>query len=154
MNRLPLISGVGVLLLVCSLPWVRLNLSASVPRGLYRLHQVPTTLTYGQLVMVDVPAAFRPWWPRRMPLLKPVAGLPGDVLTIQDGHFYINSQDYGPIVVEAAGQTLPHMASYMVIDAGAVCLASRVPRSLDCRYTGPVARETLKALATPLWTWD
>ena len=35
-----LLVGVGV----ASLPWVRLNLSSSLPRGLYRFHAVPATV--------------------------------------------------------------------------------------------------------------
>ena len=73
---------VGLGIMLGSLPWVRLNISASVPRGFYRLHRVPATLTYGQLMLVDVPEALRLWWSRRTPLLKPVAGLPGDILTV------------------------------------------------------------------------
>jgi type IV secretory pathway protease TraF len=92
------------LLCVCSLPWVCLNISPSVPLGLYRLHHVPDTLTYGQLMLIDVPIALAPWWPRKTPLLKPVAGLPGDVLTIREGHFYINATDCGPVSAVAAAR--------------------------------------------------
>ena len=84
------------LLLLGSLPWRRLTLSPSVPRGLYRLHRVPAAVTYGQLGLVDVPEALRPWWPRRTPLLKPVVGLHGDVLTVHEGHFYVNARDSAP----------------------------------------------------------
>ena len=141
------------LLLLGSLPWLRLTLSPSVPQGLYRLHRVPAAVTYGQLVLLDVPAALRPWWPRRTPLLKPVAGLPGDVLGVHDGRFYVNDLEYGPVVIEAAGKILPHVASATVVGPGEVCLATLTFRSLDCRYTGPIPQTTLKALATPLLTW-
>ena len=86
-----------------SLLWFRLHLSSSVPRGLYRLHRVPPVVTYGQLMLVQVPEVLRPWWPRRTPLLKPAAGPPGDVLTVAKSHFDVNGQDYGPLVPAAAG---------------------------------------------------
>lgn len=154
MRYVPRLTALLVLVALASLPWLRLNLSSSVPRGLYRLHAVPTSLTYGQLVLVEVPEALRPWWPRSTPLLKPVAGIPGDVLTVADGHFYVNDRDYGLVVALAAGQILPQVASPTVIADGMVCLASAVERSLDCRYTGPIPQATLQALATPFWTWD
>ena len=149
---------VPAVLLLCllgigSLPWVRLNLSPSVPLGLYCLHRVPDTLTYGQLVLVDAPAALAPWWPRRTPLLKPIAGLPGDVLMIRDGHFFVNARDYGPVHYQAGDRPLPQILSPLRVGAEEVCLASSAPKSLDCRYAGPVLRSALKALAIPLWTW-
>ena len=142
------------LLLLGRLPWLRLTLSPSVPRGLYRLHRVPAAVTYGQLVLLDVPAALRPWWPRRTPLLKRVVGLHGDVLTVHEGHFYVNAVDYGPVHKQAAGKTLPQVVSPTVIGPEEVCLASMTLRSLDCRYTGPLPSTALKAMATPFWVWE
>ena len=114
----------------------------------------PAAVTYGQLVLVDVPEALRPWWPRRTPLLKPVAGLPGDILTVRDGHFYVNARDYGPMIAMAAGMLLPQVDSPTIIGPGEVCLASLTLRSLDCRYTGPLPSTALKAMATPFWVWE
>ena len=145
-----LLVGVGV----ASLPWVRLNLSSSLPRGLYRLHAVPATVTRGMLVVVSAPPAIRPWYTAWAPLLKPVAGVAGDVLTIHDDHFYINETDYGPIHPQAAGRPLPLAPLPLVVPHGEVCLASPAPRSLDCRYfvTTPIAH--LRAMAAPFWLWE
>lgn len=132
--------------------WVR-NTSPSVPLGLYRLHAVPPTLPRGVLVLLNPPAVLHPWWPAHIALLKPVAGLPGDVLTIQDERFYINTVDYGPVSAEAAGLRLPRVSSPRQVQEGEVCLASTVPKSFDCRYSGPVPQAAVKAMATPLWTW-
>ena len=139
---------------VASLPWVRLNLSSSLPRGLYRLHAVPATVARGTFVVVPAPAAIRPWVTALAPLLKPVAGVAGDMLTIHDDQFYVNDQAYGPVHRVAAGQVLPLLAVPQQVPAGEVCLASLAPRSLDCRYfsTTPIAQ--LRAIASPLWTWE
>ena len=77
----------------------------------------------------------------------------GDKLTIRDNHFYVNERDYGAVITEAAGKMLPQINDPAFIGPGEVCLASAVPESLDCRYSGPISQTTLKALATPLWTW-
>ena len=145
-----LLVGVGV----ASLPWVRLNLSSSLPRGLYRLHAVPATVVRGTLVVVPAPAAIRPWYTALAPLLKPVAGVAGDVLTIQDAHFYINETDYGLIHHSADGRPLPLLAVPQQVPAGEVCVASLAPRSLDCRYAGTTPIADIRAVATPLWTWE
>ncbi len=144
----------GLVLLFLCLPWIRLNLSASMPLGLYRLHRVSEPLRYGQAVLLDIPEALRPWWPSRMALLKPVAGLPGDVLIIVQQRFYINGDDYGPVFEQAAGLALPRLPVPMVVREGEVCLASKVMKSLDCRYSGPVPVERITAVATLFWTWE
>ena len=154
-SRLPgiLLASATLLLLVGSTRLVRLNISASVPYGLYALHAVPQTLRRGQLVLVPVPASmmvFHPWW---LPLLKPVAGLPGDILTIQDQHFYINGEDFGPVATESQGHTVPQIMSPRVVQAGEICVASKASRSMDCRYMGTTSVAKVQAVATPLWIW-
>ena len=154
-SRLPgiLLASATLLLLVGSARLVRLNISASVPYGLYALHAVPQTLRRGQLVLVPVPASmmvFHPWW---LPLLKPVAGLPGDMLTMQGQHFYINDEDFGPVATESQGHTVPQLASPRVVQAGEVCVATKAWRSLDCRYIGVTPLSQVQAVATPLLTW-
>ena len=145
-----LLVGVGV----ASLPWVRLNLSSSLPRGLYRLHAVPASVERGTLVVVPAPAIIRPWITALAPLLKPVAGVAGDVLTIQNDQFYVNDMDYGPIHHSADGRPLPRAAVPLLVPPGEVCLASTAPRSLDCRYFSTTPLGAIRALATPFWLWE
>ena len=144
-----LLVGVGV----ASLPWVRLNLSSSLPRGLYRLHAVPPVLTRDMLVLVPAPSLMQAWYTARAPLLKPVAGVAGDMLTIHADRFYVNATDYGLVYRSAAGRPLPLLAVPQQVPAGEVCLASLAPRSLDCRYYGTTPIADIRAVATPLWTW-
>lgn len=152
-NRRLLFLGSVLLVLLLSTRVVRLNISPSVPYGLYQLHAVPGQLGYGQLVVAHVPPSISPWHPFWIPLLKPVAGLQGDILTVQEGRFYINGEDFGPVLRDAQGQPLPQISSPRVVQAGEVVLASKAPRSLDGRYTGPVPQRSITALATPLFTW-
>src|SRR5215510_11160406 len=56
-------------LLVGATAYVQLNISPSLPLGLYRLHPVARPLTRGMLVIVHVPG----WSARTVPFLKPVA---------------------------------------------------------------------------------
>src|SRR4029453_14028218 len=73
-----LVLGVLVLAAVVSTRWVRLNLSPSVPLGLYRLTPGPPALARGMLGLTPVPASVQPWLSPWRPLLKPIAGLPDD----------------------------------------------------------------------------
>jgi type IV secretory pathway protease TraF len=60
-------------LLTVSFASVRLNISPSLPYGLYRLHPAARPLTRGTLVIVHVPGRNA----RTVPFLKPVAAVAG-----------------------------------------------------------------------------
>ena len=153
-RRSSLVLGVLILTAVVSTRWVRLNLSPSVPRGLYGLVAVSAPLARGTLVVLPVPAQVRHLWPPWVPLVKPVAGVPGDVVCVEEGRLQVHGTAYGPLVLEAHGIPLPHIdTGCQVVPDGMVFLASQAPKSLDGRYFGltPVGR--LSAQATPFLTW-
>src|SRR2546429_7150748 len=68
--RSSLVLGALVLAAVVSTRWVRLNLSPSVPMGLYRLERLPPPLARGPLVIPSPPPGTRPWWRSLAPLLQ------------------------------------------------------------------------------------
>jgi type IV secretory pathway protease TraF len=148
-----LVLGGLVLAAVVSTRWVRLNLSPSVPVGVYRLERLAPPLARGTLVMLSAPASLRPWWHGGVPLLKPVAALAGETVCGFDLHLWIADEAYGPIYREAEGKPLPHLEGCQVVPEGAVFLASKEPRSLDGRYFGVTWVHDLTAQAVPLWTW-
>jgi type IV secretory pathway protease TraF len=138
---------------VVSTHWVRLNVSPSVPLGLYLLRPVPAPLARGMLVVLPVPASVRPWHSRLLSVLKPVADIPGDAVCHLDHRLLVHGADFSPILREAHGQPLPHITGCLVVQPSEVFLASAVPKSLDSRYYGPVTVQALTAHALPLWTW-
>jgi conjugative transfer signal peptidase TraF len=146
--------GVLVLAAVVSTRWVRLNLSSSVPYGVYRLTAMRAPLARGTLVVLPVPVAVRPWLAWWRPLLKPVAALAGTEVCVTEGRLTIAGADYGPVYHEWAGTPLPHLPEgCQRVPAGMVFLASHIRNSIDSRYFGAVAVQTLTAQAVPLWTW-
>ena len=152
-GRALLLAGV-VLAAVLSTRWVRLNVSGSLPYGLYRLAPIPQPLPRGTVVLLPVPATVRHVWSRWMPLLKPVAAVHGDTVCSTEGGLWINGQAYGPILREAHGRPLPHMLDgCSVVQEGEVFLASPVVGSLDSRYYSFVRITDLTAQAIPLLTW-
>ena len=151
--RSSLVFGVLVLAAVVSTRWVRLNLSPSVPVGVYRLARLAPPLARGTLVVLPVPVAVRPWRQGWAPLLKPVAAVAGDEVCVQEGALWVAGASYGPVYTEAHGQRLPHLEGCQVVPEGAVLLASAVPKSLDGRYFGLTRIAEVTARAVPLWTW-
>jgi type IV secretory pathway protease TraF len=151
--RSSLVLGVLVLAAVVSTRWVRLNLSPSVPLGLYRLTPVPPALTRGMLVLTPVPASVQPWLSPWRPLLKPIAGLPDDRACNVEEALVIEGVPYGPIYRDAHGRALPAWQGCRTVGPGEVLLASKEPRSLDGRYFGMTSIRDLTAQAVPLWIW-
>ena len=153
-RRSSLVLGVLVLTAVVSTRWVRLNLSHSLPVGLYRLTAVPAEVSRGTLVVLPVPARVHHVWPSWIPLLKPVAGVPGDVVCSQEGRLQVQTMDYGPVDLDTHGRPLPHLDSgCQTVPAGMVFLASQVLKSMDARYFGMIPVDRLTAAATPMLTW-
>jgi type IV secretory pathway protease TraF len=148
-----LVLGGLVLAAVVSTRWVRLNLSPSVPRGVYRLASISPPLARGTLVVLPVPAAVRPWHSRWAPLLKPVAAVAGDEVCTWEAGLWVQGQWYGPVYQEAGGAPLPRLRGCLRLEPGEVFLASQAPRSLDGRYFCPTPVAALTAQALPLLTW-
>jgi conjugative transfer signal peptidase TraF len=145
--------GVLVLAAMVSTRWVRLNLSPSLPYGLYRLTAIREPLTRGTLVVLPVPACVRPWHAAWVPLLKPVAAVAGDLVCVDDEGLWVAGVPYGRVYAQARGQALPQLTGCHQVGADEVFLASGRPHSLDGRYFGMTPRQALTAQAIPMWTW-
>src|SRR5262245_61715642 len=92
-----------------SLIWVRLNVEPSVPYGLYQLAPVPQSLTHGMLVVLPVPTTVQAFHAGYAPLLKPIAGLPGDTVCSQDHGLSVNGAEFGLVYETVQGESLPHI---------------------------------------------
>jgi conjugative transfer signal peptidase TraF len=159
-TRSGLVLGGLVLAAVLSTRWVRLNVSPSVPLGLYRLAPVRAPLARGTLVVLPVPARVQAWHSAWLPLLKPVAGVAGDVVCVWGETLWIwgptareGPTGYGAVWREAQGQALPRLDGCLLVQDGTVFVASPAPNSLDSRYFAAVPIAGLTAQALPLITW-
>jgi conjugative transfer signal peptidase TraF len=152
--RSRLVLGGLVLAAVLSTRGVRVNVSPSVPVGLYRLAPLSVPLERGTLVVLPVPASVQPWHSSWVPLLKPVAGVAGDVVCVQERGLWIDGVLVGLVWRAADGKPWPQVTPGCgVVPEGKVFLASQAPNSLDSRYFGAVPITTLTAQAFPLLTW-
>jgi len=149
----------AVVLALCSV--VRLNVSPSVPLGLYRVVDEP--VARGVLVVACVsPAAARLARERdylgkgscpggAQPVLKRIGAVPGDLVDLEPSGVAVNGErlpDSAPAMSDSRGRPLPHAPwGRTVVAPGEVWLIGiETTRSWDSRYFGPVPLDHVHAV--------
>jgi conjugative transfer signal peptidase TraF len=135
------------------------NASASVPVGLYAL-QAFSVPRAGELVVVKPPnplAGFlddRRYLPRGVPLVKPIAALPGQRVCRIGRAVTVDGRALGEALGrDRRGRALPAWRGCRRVAAGEVFLMNpRSTDSLDGRYFGTLPVTTIIGRATPIWT--
>jgi conjugative transfer signal peptidase TraF len=144
------------------LGWLKVNLMPSVPLGVYAITPIHGPLQAGALVTFRTEASAalmrqrHGWLAGFWAILKPVAGLPGDLVCHGQEGIFIRRADTGDVV--AYGPTelptaFPETGVCVVVPTGMLYAASDHPHSLDSRYVGWVPESAIQGVATPLWTW-
>jgi len=133
------------------------NRTASAPTGLYWLSDEP--FTRDRWVVVSSQSAVAQWAEAReyvgknWPLLKQIAGLPGDEVCRNGSEIRINNQ---PVAlaksVDSIGRNLPIWEGCRILEANELFLLTPHPASLDGRYFGPIKQTDLDGVAIPLMT--
>jgi conjugative transfer signal peptidase TraF len=161
--------AIGVIFLVLIaliVAGLRVNIMPSVAHGIYWLTTCPATVERGMLVTVhtsetrrlmrDLHGWLASWM---LPIMKPIAALPGDQVCLVDGTLHIvygsTTEVYGPVLTNGRGQSLPTWIDTRcrVIPDGHVFLASKAVQSIDSRYFGPINMTDIRSRAVPLVTW-
>jgi len=148
---------------------LRVNATASMPRGLWRVTPVNADLDRGEIVSVcppEVPAtreaAARGYLVAggceggTEPLVKPVAAVAGDMVTVAPEGIAVNGAAIGNtarLTQDSAGRALHPVpaGSYLVAPGQVWLLSGHTPRSFDSRYFGPVPVGNVLGLARPVW---
>jgi conjugative transfer signal peptidase TraF len=142
-----------------------LNLSASMPRGLYRVTHEP--LAVGQLVAICLPHAIAQFGRERgyltagacedsqQPVLKKIAAMAGDQIEVQPDAVTINSARIPHSAVyehDSHGRVLPHVpwGTYTLRRGELWVMSTYVANSWDSRYYGPVSVSSVYATARPV----
>jgi conjugative transfer signal peptidase TraF len=144
----------------------RINTSASLPRGLYRLERRPACR--GCLVLACAPrwagelAGGRGYLPRGdcpggvKPLGKIVLAAAGDWVEVREEGLAVNGRTVAGSAAQAAdraGRPLPHLArGRWRLKGGELWLFSPHPRSFDSRYFGAVPAGSVRGALSPVWT--
>lgn len=146
----------------------RLNLSSSIPWGIYRVSDTP--IVRGDIVEYCPPnqAIFQMAKARGYllsgfscpnfysPIFKPIAAIAGDEVIINEGGIWVNGiwlRNSKPSFKDAKGRALnPQNISKSKAPAGQVLLASSYSsRSFDGRYFGLVPATGVRAKLLPLY---
>ena len=164
---LPYLTMVTLLALVEWHPNLFVNWSASAPVGLWRLNEPEgATLRMGQWVVVCPPVeesnrealfgskegvASCP----TITLLKQVAALPGDSVTVDDGAIATPLTEVHSFESHI-GKELPRLPNgeHSVSDGRYWVINDHHPLSIDSRYFGPVTADAILALAEPKLVFD
>jgi conjugative transfer signal peptidase TraF len=131
------------------------NRTASAPTGLYWLSDAP--FTHGRWVVVSSQSDIAAWAEARgyvgqdWPLLKQIAGMPGDEICRTGREIRINNEAVAIAkAVDSSGQMLPVWEGCRVLRGDEVFLLSPHPASLDGRYFGPIKQTDLDGTAISL----
>jgi conjugative transfer signal peptidase TraF len=149
----------------------RLNLTASAPIGLWR--PVPGASLKPGAAVVACPAETGPSIEMAIdrnylgpgdcpggfaPLLKRLAGVPGDVVELSGEGVIINGGPLQPaptVSEDQEGRPVRHYpwGRYELGPNQFWLISTRHPRSFDSRYFGPVERDQIKAVVVPALIW-
>ena len=144
---------VTALLFLCWCAGLRVNLTPSLPKGIYAL--CPGTPGRGDLAVFCLEGEFADLARERgylqagscpsglRPLLKTLAGLPGDAIP---GDLRVRPAD-------SKGRSVPSVLEAGIIPSGMGLLLADHPGSFDSRYFGLVPLESLRR-AKAVWVWE
>ncbi|MFG1392334.1 conjugative transfer signal peptidase TraF [Xanthobacter agilis] len=135
------------------------NVSASAPIGLYAI-EAALRLEVTDLLAIKPPAALARFLVERgyvgagVPLMKRVAGLPGQDVCRRDRTITVDGVAYGEALErDRMGRPLPVWRGCRRVAEGELFLMNfDVPDSLDGRYFGPLPASTVIGRAVPLYT--
>ncbi|UNU44488.1 S26 family signal peptidase [Sphingopyxis sp. YF1] len=143
---------------VAPAPRLLWNASASAPIGLYRV-DTGARPAAGDLVAIEPPPPLGDWLaqrgylPRGVPLLKRVAGVPGQRICRTGAFVTIDGHGAARAVArDRLRRPLPIWLGCRIIGRGEFFLLNAAPDSLDGRYFGAISATGLVGVAQPIWT--
>lgn len=155
------LTGIAIVTASASLhvaPRLLWNETASVPIGLYRV-QPGSALHVGDITAIRLPdrlallLSSRGYLPFGIPLLKPVAALPGQNVCRAKDSVTIDGDHAGDALDnDHRGRPLPVWQGCRRLSPGEIFVMNPAePRSLDGRYFGPLPASAVIGRAVPLW---
>ncbi|KXV59872.1 conjugal transfer protein TraF [Acetobacter senegalensis] len=152
------ILGAGTSVVIHPAPRLIWNATASTPVGLYRLQSV-SPLHVGDLIAIRPPTdiagmlARGGYLPLGVPLLKPVAALPGQVVCRNGAVVSVDGKALSNALTrDHRGRPLPVWQGCRHVLPGQIFVMNpAVPTSLDGRYFGVLPVDAVLGRAQPLW---
>lgn len=149
---------------------LRINTTASLPRGLWRVVAAPGTVRVGDVVTFCPPLNAAIALARNRgyvaggacpggiePMMKPVVALAGDMVEASELGVAVNGTRIirsAPLLHDADGRPLPQaLPEPIAVSQDQVwVISSHSERSFDSRYFGAISRDRLTAILRPVWT--
>jgi conjugative transfer signal peptidase TraF len=161
-----LLFGIGILILLWSISLIfgadlrktyYFNITNSVPIGIYKAVKT-SNIEVGEYVIFDLPDSIaggiegRPWFDRKIPLLKKVGALEEAQFEVVNNNFFIDGKYIGPVFsTDTAGLSLPqNPGAHIVRQDYFLPVANAIPNSFDGRYYGDIPISKIRAVVKPL----
>ncbi len=158
---IPLVWVLTIIMVIDGCSILRINLTASVPRGVY-LRVPQGDITYGSYVVFKLSdtlasqMSIAPWYPKGEFFIKEVIGVEGDTIESAHNGYSINNTELFPrFNQDRYGNTLPQeLESISTVPPDSLILGSDHPYSFDSRYFGAVHTSELDGVYRLLWSWE
>lgn len=114
---------------------------------------VPQTIRRGETIAYRS-QGLAPLLPDGATVIKKVAAVPGDVVSVNGDGVWINGSLWGPLnekVLRNTGRTIAQLERTFVVRPGELVVLGTLPRSYDSRYWGPIRNSQLIGTARNLW---
>lgn len=125
------------------------NLQPSLPLGIY-MKNFSKDYKKGDIIIIDLEKKYHKYFNRKGVIkyvMKKITADYNDTVTINNGHIYVNDQDYGQI--ENLSLPVPNLR----IKKGCFFVLSAQPGSFDSRYFGQIYEKNIKYKAIPFITF-
>ena len=146
---------------------IRLNISSSMPRGLWIEHAVPAQVHRGDVVAACLePSETLKYYvgpgdcqnTSLEPVIKPIVAVAGDTVAITETGVVVNGSPIrhsARLSRDGHGRSMavlfpPRIEGAVVVPPGFVWLVAPMDESFDSRYLGPVRTSSIIAIADPL----
>lgn len=125
------------------------NLQPSLPLGIY-MKIFNRNYKKGDIVIINLDRKYHKYFNKKGVIkyvMKKITADYNDTVTINNGHIYVNNQDYGRI------ENLSIPVPDLKIKKGCFFVLSTQPGSFDSRYFGQVCEKDIKYKAIPFITF-
>lgn len=140
---------------------ITINISKSLPRGVYRLY-TPLKIDGGDIIVFPIPENVRETFEKRKytskfvtSIMKKAAAFENDNIEIREEILYINNISWGKIYkYDSKFRSLPELSIEEVKpQKGEILPLSNIDHSFDGRYFGPIKEEKIMYKAKLLFTF-
>ena len=145
---------------VLARPMIIYNATDSLPHGFYRVAG-QQTYERGDLVVFPVPEQVqhlvleRGWLRADSYLIKPVAAISGDCMTVAAGQVVVNNERFGCVKKsDKEGLPMPELALNTRLSRGEIAVLQKSDHSFDSRYFGLIDAREIIGTAVPLWLFS